>query len=162
MWVRAIFGGQVLLIIRILLSRFLDYIVAQSVARGRHVHGIDSSDEASRGPPGDSPPPKPVAHEKRRSARQRKRFRVSFAQTSSFTLDVSTGGFATEMMRVPPPGTPLVGRIRMQEVQVPFSGQVVWSKPGDARMNIRGRMGVRFSRIRDDFPSLLDAADNRR
>jgi hypothetical protein len=87
---------------------------------------------------------------------------VSFAQTSSFTLDVSTGGFATEMMRVPPPGTPLVGRIRMQEVQVPFSGQVVWSKPGDARMNIRGRMGVRFSRIRDDFPSLLDAADNRR
>lgn len=102
-----------------------------------------------------------MSHEKRHSVRQRKRFRVTFDRTSSFTLDVSLGGFATEMMRVLPAGTPVVGQIRMQETQVAFAGQVVWSKPGDARMNLRGRMGVRFSQIRPDFAILLDSAENR-
>lgn len=124
------------------------------------MHGIDSAD-SQPGSPTEPQQPKAMSHDKRRSARQRKRFRVTLDRTSCFTLDVGLGGFATEMMRVLPAGTPVIGQIRLQEVQVAFAGQVVWSKPGDARMNLRGRMGVRFSRIRPDFAALLDSAENR-
>jgi hypothetical protein len=102
-----------------------------------------------------------MSDEKRHSARHRRRFRVTLDRTSSFTLDVGAGGFSTEMMRVLPPGTPVMGQIRMQEIQVAFTGRVVWSRPGDARMNLRGRMGVRFSKIRPDFPDLLGDAEAR-
>lgn len=113
------------------------------------------------GPASPSPRPKAMTNEKRQSARQRKRFRVTVDRTSSFTLDVGAGGFATEMMRVLPPGTPVMGQIRLSEVDVVYVGEVAWSKPGDPRMNLRGRMGVRFARIRPDFASLLDTGDAR-
>lgn len=120
------------------------------------MHGIDKS-----GPASSSPRPKAMTNDKRQSARQRKRFRVTVDRTSSFTLDVGAGGFATEMMRVLPPGTPVMGQIRLSEVDVVYVGEVAWSKPGDPRMNLRGRMGVRFSRIRPDFVSLIDPGDAR-
>lgn len=103
--------------------------------------------------------PKVMPNEKRSTARHRRRFRVTVERTPSFTLDVGPGGFATEVMRVLPPGTPVVGQIRLPDVDVVFVGEVAWAKPGDARMNLRGRMGVRFSRIRPDFAALLEAGE---
>jgi len=123
------------------------------------MHGIDRG--AKMVPAPASSRPKAMTNDKRHSARQRKRFRVTVDRTSSFTLDVGAGGFATEMMRVLPPGTPVIGQIRLSDVDVVYVGEVAWSKPGDARMNLRGRMGVRFSRIRPDFATLLDTGDAR-
>jgi hypothetical protein len=85
-------------------------------------------------------------------ARQRRRFRVSLGHTSSFTLDVCAGGFSTELMRVLAPGSPVQGSIQMNGTNVAFAGEVVWAKPGDMCLNLRGRMGVRFTRVSHDFP----------
>ncbi len=72
--------------------------------------------------------------------------------TSSFTVDVCAGGFCTELMRVLPPGSPVQGSIQMNGQEVAFAGQVVWVKPGDVGLNLRGRMGVRFTRVSLDLP----------
>ncbi len=75
---------------------------------------------------------------------------------SSLTIDICEGGFSTELMRVLPPGTALTGHIRVGEKEVAFEGYVVWAKPGDASLNLRGRMGVRFTRMAGDLPKLAE------
>jgi len=62
-----------------------------------------------------------------------------------FTADVGPGGFSAVLMRVPPPGTPVQGSIRVGEREVGFSGMVAWARPGDPHMALRGRVGVRFT-----------------
>lgn len=118
-------------------------------------------DEPRKPPPMTPTQPKAMANEKRGSTRHRRRFRVTVDHVSLFTTDVGPGGFATEMMRVLPPGTPVMGQLRLHDVDVVFVGEVAWAKPGDPRMNLRGRMGVRFSRIRPDFAALLEAGEAR-
>ncbi len=83
-----------------------------------------------------------VRREIRRDSRQRLRFQVKLGRTSCFTLNVSAGGFCTEVMRVLPVGSAVGGSIRVQGRDYPFSGRVAWAKEGDARMNVRGRMGI--------------------
>jgi hypothetical protein len=39
------------------------------------------------------------------------------------------------------------------EREIPFTGLVAWAKAGDARMNLRGRFGVRFDTA---IPELVD------
>lgn len=75
---------------------------------------------------------------------------------SSFTIDVGAGGFCTELMRVLPPGTPIEGSLLVKGAEVAFTGQVAWSKPGEARMSLRGRIGVRFTRIPEDFEKAVE------
>ncbi|MBX5481226.1 MAG: PilZ domain-containing protein [Myxococcaceae bacterium] len=82
---------------------------------------------------------------KRALPRTRRRLRIEFAGTPAFTVDVSPGGFCTEAMRVLPPGSPVSGRIRVHGRDVEFHGVVAWAKPGDPRLQLRGRMGVKLS-----------------
>ena len=98
----------------------------------------------------------PVA---RASVRHRRRFRVILmGHPSAFTVDVGAGGFCTELMRVLPPGTPVEGSIHVKGTEVAFAGRVAWARPGEARMNLRGRMGVQFTRGPAEFERLVETA----
>jgi hypothetical protein len=82
-----------------------------------------------------------------RSPRRRVRLRVVTGRGSSLTVNVSAGGFCTAMMRVLDVGTPIDGLIHVGGRDAFFSGRVVWVKPGDPRLNLMGKMGVRFDSI---------------
>ncbi len=82
--------------------------------------------------------------EARREARYRQRFQVALGRTSSFTLNVSAGGFCTEVMHVLPAGSAVIGTVRVHGKDYPFTGHVAWARLGNARMNMRGRMGIVF------------------
>lgn len=92
----------------------------------------------------------------RQIPRQRRRLKVSIAQVPAFTIDVSTGGFCAELMRVPRPGTPIQGSIRCGEQEGAYSGRVAWAHAGDARLNVRGRIGVQFTAVDDAIRQLLE------
>jgi hypothetical protein len=87
--------------------------------------------------------------------RQRRRFRVMLGNAVSFTVDVSAGGFCTEAMRVLLPGTPVKGTIEALGRKVSFAGRVAWNSPGDATLNVRGRMGIAFAKIGPEITELL-------
>lgn len=74
-----------------------------------------------------------------------------------FTHDISAGGFCAELMNVKKPGTLLQGRINLEKREFPFAGQVRWALQGDLHLNKRGRMGVQFTHIPDDFVQLVEA-----
>jgi len=87
--------------------------------------------------------------------RQRRRFRVILGNAVSFTLDVSSCGFCTESMRVLTPGTPVEGSIEGNGKKVSFAGRVAWNAPGDSSLNVRGKMGIAFSRVSPEISDLL-------
>jgi hypothetical protein len=93
----------------------------------------------------------------RSSSRQRRRFRVALGQPS-FTHDVGPGGFCTELLRVLVPGTAVQGSIGAQGSEFAFAGRVAWARPGDARMGLRGRMGVSFTQVSQGFLRLVDSS----
>ncbi|HVP66939.1 MAG TPA: PilZ domain-containing protein [Anaeromyxobacteraceae bacterium] len=106
---------------------------------------------------GDRPTQEPEAKEARACARYRRRYRVLLTgHPSAFTVDVGAGGFCTELMRVLPPGTPVAGSLHVKGAEVSFAGRVAWARPGEARMNLRGRMGVSFTRVQDGFERLVE------
>jgi hypothetical protein len=82
-----------------------------------------------------------------RNPRRRVRLRVVTGRGSSLTVNVSAGGFCTALMRVLPMGAPIDGLIHVDGRDAFFSGRVVWVKPGDPRLNVMGKMGVRFDSI---------------
>jgi len=89
--------------------------------------------------------------------RRRRRYRLTMAgHPSAFTVDIGAGGFCTEVMRVLPAGTAIQGSLLVDGAEVAFAGQVAWTKAGEARMSVRGRMGVRFTRIPQDFARIVD------
>jgi len=73
----------------------------------------------------------------------------------SFTLDLSAGGFCTEAMRVLAPGTVVQGSIEGNGKRVSFSGRVAWNVPGDASLNVRGKMGIAFAQVGPEISGLL-------
>jgi hypothetical protein len=91
----------------------------------------------------------------RSSPRHKRRFRVSLGPTPLFTADVSAGGFSAEILRAPAPGTPVVGTLRLADAEVNYAGEVVWSRPGSPRLNLRGRIGVRFTSLPPSAARLL-------
>ncbi len=94
-------------------------------------------------------------NDKRSMPRQRKRLRVEVAGSPFFTVDISPGGFCYESMRIIEPGSAVQGRIRVNERDLPFTGMVAWAKASEPRMQIRGRMGVRFTGVDSTFFSLF-------
>jgi hypothetical protein len=91
-----------------------------------------------------------------RAPRKKRRVKVTFSHGPCFTVDVGDGGFCSESLRVLAPGTPVEGSFQLKEGgQVPFEGHVVWAKAGDARVNIRGRMGIRFTRVGPGLAHLM-------
>lgn len=95
---------------------------------------------------------------KARSApRVRRRCKVTIAGSSTFTSDVSATGFCVELMRVLPAGSVISGTISLKGQEFSFEGKVAWAKAGDMRLNMRGKMGVAFTRIPESFrPALAD------
>jgi hypothetical protein len=69
----------------------------------------------------------------------------------AFTQDVSPGGLALELPRVPRPGTTVHGTLPLGGEEYPFTGVVVWAKAGEPRLQVRGRVGVRFTGIANAF-----------
>ena len=94
---------------------------------------------------------------KRTNHRHKRRLRVSVGPTPLFTADISAGGYSAEILRTPAPGTPVAGIIRLVDSEVRYAGEVVWAKAGSPRLNLRGRIGVRFTSIPDSAAKLLSA-----
>jgi hypothetical protein len=95
---------------------------------------------------------------KRFVPRERRRLKIALGgRLPAFTADVSPGGFACEMMTVPRPGTTVHGSITFLEREFPFTGEVSWAQAGDPRLSLRGRVGVRFTGIDNDFFTLYRA-----
>jgi hypothetical protein len=82
---------------------------------------------------------------KRNSQRVRRRLKVTLPHCRAFTLDVGSGGFSAELLRVLQPGTKISGVIELDQAAIPFAGTVAWSKPGDPYLGLRGRMGIAFA-----------------
>ena len=102
------------------------------------------------------------AQRKQRSnPRFRRRWRVDLkagdagVSSPAFTREVSAGGFSAELMRVPAPGTRVRGSIVIGVTVYTFIGKVAWSRAGEPRMNLLGRIGVAFSEIADDWKAKL-------
>ena len=82
--------------------------------------------------------------DKRRAVRKRKRLLVRFDRTATFTVDVSAGGFCVGTVQVLPVNSPLSGSVQVDGRQIPFTGRVAWSIPGDRRLSLAGKMGITF------------------
>ncbi len=94
----------------------------------------------------------------RSAPRHRRRFRVTVGHATIFTLDVGPGGFAAEILRAIPSGTPVSGTIRLNGVDVGYQGTVVWARAGAPNLNLRGRIGVRFTHLPGDVKRILDSS----
>jgi hypothetical protein len=71
-----------------------------------------------------------------------------------FTRDVSEGGFAAELLQPLTPGQPLTGTVSIADWTVDFAGEVAWVE-GSPQGLPRGRFGVRFTRLPEDFRRFL-------
>jgi hypothetical protein len=95
---------------------------------------------------------------RRRARRHRLRLKVSTGRGSSFTVNVGTGGYCTEVMRVYPVGDSVEGFIQTPRGKTSYRGRVAWSIPGDATVGLRGRMGVCFVQVDQAFDEDLRAS----
>lgn len=95
----------------------------------------------------------------KRTPRYRMRLRVVMNGGSSFAINLGPGGFCTEMMRVLPIGTPVEGMIFFEGRDRLFAGRVAWARPGDFRMSLMGRMGVKFIEVDPELEKSLAAHD---
>jgi hypothetical protein len=87
--------------------------------------------------------------------RHKRRIHVTLGTTPVFTIDVGPGGFAVELMRTLQPGTAVQGAIRLGGREVGYAGEIAWARAGAPHMALRGRMGVRFTRLPADVAHLL-------
>jgi hypothetical protein len=93
---------------------------------------------------------------KRFVPRQRRRFKITLGgRLPAFTADLSPGGFSCDLMQVPRPGTTVRGSITFAEREFEFTGEVSWARAGDPRLSLRGRVGVRFTGIANEFFELF-------
>jgi|CXWL01.1.fsa_nt_gi hypothetical protein len=89
---------------------------------------------------------------KRFVPRLKRRLKISLGgKLPAFTADVSPGGFAVEAMQVMKAGTTVHGSLTMGGEEFPFTGRVTWSTHGEPRLSLRGRYGVRFTGIPNEF-----------
>jgi len=95
--------------------------------------------------------------EHRERARRPLRFRVVLGPSSSFTVDVSAGGFCTEPVRALRRGEEVDGFVLVNGAGVAFSGRVVWVKRNGRDALAPARMGVRFTRVPWDLQKIFAA-----
>lgn len=67
-----------------------------------------------------------------------------------YTHDVSEGGFSADMLQPLKPGTAVEGSIAVGDEELPFQGEVVWARR-TAGERVRGRYGVRFTHVTEEF-----------
>ncbi|MBE2248161.1 MAG: PilZ domain-containing protein [Myxococcus sp.] len=92
---------------------------------------------------------------KRLLPRLRRRLQVWLGDRPAYTSDVSTGGFALELMATLRPGTMVHGELQVDGQAMPFTGTVSWSKRAEPRLQVRGRAGIRFTGIAPGFFDLF-------
>lgn len=92
---------------------------------------------------------------KRFMDRQRKRLRVELSGTPSFTVDVSPGGLCLESMKPLAPGNSIHGKLRVANEDLDFTGVVCWAKAAEPRLQLRGRMGIRFTSVPPQYYAFL-------
>lgn len=73
-----------------------------------------------------------------------------------YTRDVSSGGFQADLLQPLRPGSHVQGSIAVGEEELPFEGEVVWTRQ-HAGAHLRGRWGLRFTRLPADFARHLQA-----
>ncbi|NMO19123.1 PilZ domain-containing protein [Pyxidicoccus fallax] len=73
-----------------------------------------------------------------------------------YTHDVSEGGFCADMLQPLKPGTAVEGSIAVGGEELPFQGEIVWTQRA-AGERVRGRYGVRFTQVSEDFRRRLEA-----
>jgi hypothetical protein len=56
-----------------------------------------------------------------------------------------------------PPRSSVEGCIEGLGKKVAFTGRVVWNVPGDASLNVRGRMGITFTQVGPELRELLSS-----
>lgn len=84
--------------------------------------------------------------------RLRRRLRLSLGgKLPAFTADVSPGGFSAEMMQIPRPGTTVLGSLTLGGKEFTFTGLVRWAERGEPGLALRGKIGVRFTGIANEF-----------
>jgi len=83
---------------------------------------------------------------------------VTLGQTTVFTVDVGPGGFAADILRALPAGTPVEGTLRLNGADVGYTGQVAWARAGDPHLNLPGRIGVRFKRPPGVMQHLIESS----
>lgn len=71
------------------------------------------------------------------------------------SLDLSRSGFSIELPQVFLPGSKLHGYVLDGDRELPFEGTVAWATPGDPRLSVYSRIGVRFTRRSPDLERLL-------
>jgi PilZ domain len=91
----------------------------------------------------------------RATTRYRRRFRANLGTTPVFTADISAGGFCVDVLRTPMPGSPVIGTIRIDGAEVHYAGRVVWARAGSPRLNLHGRIGIRFTSLPMSAAKLL-------
>jgi hypothetical protein len=82
---------------------------------------------------------------------------VTIGGTATFTQSLGVGGFSAEVMRVLPRGSSVQGTMRVGGKDVDYVGDVAWVKAGDSRINLRGRMGVRFTQLSAEARRIIEA-----
>jgi hypothetical protein len=73
-----------------------------------------------------------------------------------YTRDVSERGFQADLLQPLCPGRHVQGSIAMGEEELPFEGEVVWTRQ-HAGESPRGRWGLRFTSLPADFTRRLQA-----
>jgi hypothetical protein len=67
------------------------------------------------------------------------------------TVDVSAFGFCAELGPVFLPGSSVDGTIQVRDRAFRFEGEVTWAHPGSPFASRPSRIGVRFTRIPEEF-----------
>jgi hypothetical protein len=73
-----------------------------------------------------------------------------------YTRDVSESGFCAEMLQPVKAGDLLEGELLLGEDAVPFRARVIWVHRSAGELT-RGRCGVHFVAVREDFQRKLSA-----
>jgi len=93
----------------------------------------------------------------RRSPRRRCRLKIVTSHGLSFSLDVGEGGYCAESLRVLAPGTVVRGSVHVGGREMAFDGRVAWAKAGYPHANLKGRMGVVFTRMSPELRGFVHA-----
>jgi hypothetical protein len=89
--------------------------------------------------------------QKRHIPRCRRRLAVRLGEASTFTADLSPGGFCVELPRALRLGGSVSGTLSVGEERFDFTGTVAWARAAEPRLQVRARMGIQFTGIANAY-----------
>lgn len=91
----------------------------------------------------------------RQHARSELRLPVSIDRRAALSADVSHGGFCLESPTRHTVGAEVTGFVLHGPKELPFTGRVVWVKPGDPMASTWHSLGVEFTSVSPGLRALL-------